>query len=169
MNCIAVVDGHWGIGRDNTLLFSIPGDMARFRELTTGGVVIMGRKTLESLPRSEPLKNRINVVFTRDESMQVPGAVICRSLPDLAETLKMHEPHNVFVIGGEAIYRLLLDYCEFAYITKVDANGHADRFFPDLDKEIAWVVDEQSEPASHNGLHYHFLRYHNRCPKSIPE
>ena len=108
MNLIAAVDKNWAIGRNNKLLVSIPDDMKFFRETTTGKVVVMGRKTLESFPGKKPLKNRVNIVLTGDRSYQADGAVIVHDMEELHEELKKYPSEDIYVIGGESIYKQLL-------------------------------------------------------------
>ena len=103
MNLIVAVDKNWAIGKDNKLLVSIPDDMKFFRETTSGKVVVMGRKTLESFPNGKPLKNRVNIVLTRDESYQVKDAIVVHSKEELDKELAKYNSDDIFVIGGESI------------------------------------------------------------------
>ena len=135
MNLIAAVDKNWAIGRNNKLLVSIPDDMKFFRETTTGKVVVMGRKTLESFPGKKPLKNRVNIVLTGDRSYQADGAVIVHDMEELHEELKKYPSEDIYVIGGESIYKQLLDECDVAHITKIDFAYEADAWFPNLDEK----------------------------------
>ena len=114
MNIIVAADKNWGIGKDNKLLVSIPADMKFFRETTTGNVVVMGRKTLESFPGGLPLKRRTNIVLTKDVNYQVKDAVLVHSVEELLEELKKYDSENVYVIGGDSVYRQLLPYCDIA-------------------------------------------------------
>ena len=118
MNLIASADRNWAIGKNNELLVRVPEDMKFFRRMTTGKVVVMGRKTLESFPNQAPLPNRVNVVLTRDRSYQKEGVVLVHDMEELGEELKKYPDGDVFVIGGESIYRQLLDNCDTAYITR---------------------------------------------------
>lgn len=122
MNIIVAADKNWGIGKDNKLLVSIPADMKFFRETTTGNVVVMGRKTLESFPGGLPLKRRTNIVLTKDVNYQVKDAVLVHSVEELLEELKKYDSENVYVIGGDSVYRQLLPYCDIAHVTKLPAN-----------------------------------------------
>ena len=130
MNLIVAVDKNWAIGKDNKLLVSIPDDMKFFRETTTGKVVVMGRKTLESFPNGKPLKNRVNIVLTRDPNYEVKDAIIVHSKDELDKELKKYNQEDIFVIGGESIYRLMLDDCQKAFVTYVDYAYDADTYFP---------------------------------------
>ena len=141
MNLIVNVDKNWAIGNKNKLLVSIPADMKFFRETTTGNVVVMGRKTLESFPGGQPLKNRTNIVLTRDAHYQVKGAVVVHSLEELLEELKQYPDESIYVIGGESVYRMMLPYCTEAYVTKTDHAYDADTYFPNLDEEEDWILE----------------------------
>ena len=135
MNLIAAVDKNWAIGKNNELLVSIPNDMKMFRQMTTGKVVVMGRKTLESFPNGLPLKNRVNIVLTKNQNYQVKGAIIVHSVEEVLEELKKYDSEDVYVIGGEQIYRQMLPYCDTAHMTKIDHAYEADAYFPNLDEK----------------------------------
>ena len=159
MNLIAAVDTNWAIGKVNGLLGSIPADMKFFRETTTGKVVVMGRKTLESFPNGLPLKNRVNIVLTTDYSYQVKDAVIVHSKEELEEELQKYNSEDIYVIGGESVYRLLLDACDTAHITKIDYAYEADAFFPNLDENPDWEIVADSEEQTYFDLEFYFLKY----------
>ena len=162
MNLILSADRNWAIGKDNKLLVRIPADMKFFRETTTGKVVIMGRKTLESFPNGLPLKNRTNIVLTANPDYQARGAVLVHSEAELAEELKKYNDKEIYVIGGESIYRMLLDQCDTAYVTKIDYQYEADTFFPNLDERPEWELVEQSEEQTYFDLEYCFVKYQRR-------
>lgn len=159
MNLIVAVDENWAIGKGNRLLVSIPQDMKFFRETTTGKVVVMGRKTLESFPGGQPLKNRVNIVLTRDVGFQAKGAVVCGSMEEVLEELKQYAEEDVYIIGGESIYRQFLPYCKKAYITKVFHKYDADTYFPDLDREEEWKMTQVGEEQTYFDLEYIFSIY----------
>ena len=138
MNAIAAVSRDWGIGRAGELLFHIPEDLRRFRALTTGGTVIMGRKTLDSLPGGRPLPNRRNLVLTRNAAFSRPGVEAVRSPEALLALLEGQDPDRVWVCGGGEIYRLLLPWCRTCHITRVYEAPESDAFFPDLDRLPQW-------------------------------
>lgn len=163
MNLIAAVDKNWAIGRNNKLLVSIPDDMKFFRETTTGKVVVMGRKTLESFPGKRPLKNRVNIVLTNDQSYQVDGTVIVHDMDELHEELKKYDSEDIYVIGGESIYRQLLDECDVAHITRIDFAYEADAWFPNLDEKEEWVVTADSEEQTYFDLEYYFYKYEKKA------
>ena len=169
MNYIACVDENWGIGKNGDLLFSIKGDMKFFRETTLGKTVVMGRKTLLSFPGSKPLKNRRNIVLTKNRDFSCEGAEIVHSTKELSDLLKNDkaDSDNIFVIGGAQIYNALYKFCKTAYITKVSADGNADVFIKDLDKEQDWTVSSKSQSFCENGLEYTFYTYENSSPESF--
>ena len=130
MNLIVAVDKNWAIGLKNKLLISIPADMKFFRDTTMGKVVVMGRKTLETFPSGQPLKRRTNIVLTRDKNYQVKDAVVVHTVEELLEELTQYDEEEIYVIGGESIYRQLLPYCKVAHVTKIDHAYEADTYFP---------------------------------------
>ena len=159
IRAIVCVDKNWGIGKNNGLLFSIPEDMKFFRETTTGATVCMGRKTLLSFPNGKPLKNRKNVVlcsagFERDD---------CACVHDeesLFSELKKSEG-DVYVIGGGRFYKTMLPYCEEVLVTKVDHDGGADVFFPNLDKDPDFALVNCGEEQKSGDLVFRFTKYKN--------
>lgn len=159
MNLIAAVDKNWAIGCKNQLLVSIPADMKFFREITTGKVVVMGRKTLESFPNAQPLKKRVNIVLTHDLNFKAGDAVIVHSMEELREELKKYPSEDIYVIGGESVYRELLDDCDTAHITKIDYAFEADTYFPNLDENPQWHITQDSEEQTYFNLEYYFYKY----------
>ncbi len=162
MNLIAAVDENWAIGKNNQLLVRIPADQKFFREMTTGKVVVMGRKTLESFPNGQPLKNRTNIVLTRNKDYAVKEAIVVHSMDELHDELKKYNSEDVFVIGGEKIYEQLLDECDVAHITKIDFAYDADAYFPNLDKNPDWEITGDSEEQTYFDLEYYFYRYEKK-------
>lgn len=159
MNLIAAVDKNWAIGCKNKLLVSIPADMKFFRETTIGKVVVMGRKTLESFPNGMPLKKRMNIVLTHDKTYKVPDAILVHSMEELHEELKKYPSEDIYVIGGETIYKQLLDECDVAHITKIDYEFEADAYFPNLDELPEWKITQDSEEQTYFDLEYYFYKY----------
>lgn len=159
MKMIAAVDKNWAIGLKNKLLVSIPNDMKFFRQMTTGHVVVMGRKTLESFPNGLPLKNRVNIVLTEKKDYDGKGAVVVHSMDELHEELKKYDSDDVFVIGGASIYQALVDECDTAYITKVDFAYQADAWFPNLDRDPHWTLAEEGEEETYFNIEYCFATY----------
>ncbi len=159
MNLIVAVDKNWAIGKNNKMMWSIPADMRFFREKTTGHVIVMGRKTLESFPNGLPLKQRTNIVLTANRDYRVKGAMVVNTMDELLERLRAYEPQDIFVIGGESIYRQLLPYCDTAYITKIDHAYDADTYFPNLDELPEWTMTEVSEEQTSFDLEFVFSKY----------
>ena len=163
MKLIVAVDEKWGIGKKNDLLFSIPEDMKHFREVTSGKTVVMGLNTLRSFPGGRPLKNRINIVLSDEDIPAQEGLVICRSLDELKKELKKYPPDELFIIGGGMMYRQFCDYCSEAEITKVEADGEATVFFPNLDQKENWECAAIGEPIVTNGYTVRFCTYKNQA------
>ncbi|SHJ34137.1 dihydrofolate reductase [Hespellia stercorisuis] len=162
MNLIVAVDKNWGIGKNNKLLASIPSDMKFFRETTTGKVIVMGRKTLESFPGGQPLKNRVNIVLTRDKKYTVKGAEVFHSAEDVLEALKQYATEDIYVIGGESVYRQFLPHCSLAHVTKIDHAYEADTYFPNLDEMPDWELTGISEEQTCFNLEFVFARYERK-------
>lgn len=159
MNLIVAVDSNWAIGYKNDLLVRIPADQRFFRETTTGKVVIMGRKTLESFPQKQPLKNRTNIVITKDKNYTVNDAIVVHSVEEALEKVQGIDTDQIYVIGGATIYEQFLPYCDVAHVTKIDYAYQADTYFPDLDKDPEWKLVADSEEQTYYDLVYYFNRY----------
>ena len=166
MDLIVAVGAEWGIGCEGDLLFPIPEDMKYFRTMTQGKVVVMGRKTLESLPGGKPLKKRTNIVLSQNPDYTVEGAQVCQSLDEVLAAVRGYAEDEVMVIGGAGIYRALLPYCKRAYVTHVEATAPADTYFPDLTKEPGWALVKEGEQQEHEGLRYRFCVYENSAVKA---
>ena len=159
MDVIAAVDRNWAIGKGGDQLCYLPADLKRFQALTTGHPVILGRKTLATFPGGRPLKNRRNLILSRDPDFAPEGAEVFREL----DSLRAAAPADSFVIGGESVYRALLGWCGTAYITKIGrAWEGADAFFPNLDDDPAWFVAEEGEPLEHQGIPFRYVTYKRR-------
>ena len=159
MNLIVAADKNWGIGKNNELLVQIPNDMKMFRSTTIGNVVVMGRKTLESFPNGKPLPKRTNIVLTKNKNYAAKGAIVVHSKEELLEELKKYPEEDIFVIGGESIYRMLLPYCTTAYVTRTDYAYDADTYFPNLDELPEWKLVEESEEETYFDIEYRFTKY----------
>lgn len=159
MNLIVAVDSNWAIGNKDRLLVSIPNDHKRFREETTGKVVVLGRKTLQTFPQGLPLKNRTNIILSRDKNYEVKDAVAVHSVEELLEELKKYDTEDVYIIGGESIYRQLLPYCDTAHVTKIGHKYEADTWFPNLDEDPEWEITADSDEQTYFDIAYTFVRY----------
>lgn len=156
---IASADKNWGIGYENRLLARIPEDMKHVSGKTAGKVIVMGRKTLESFPGGKPLPNRTNVVLTTNPGFTADGAIIVHSIEHLMETLKDYDG-EIYVFGGESIYRQLLPFCTKAYITRFNEEFRADSFLPCLDDIDGWELVKKGEwERSMKGIEYRFDEY----------
>lgn len=162
MNFVVAVDENWAIGNKNKLLVSIPNDMKMFRELTTGKVVVLGRKTLETFPGGQPLKNRTNIILSRNADYEVNGAIVVHSVEELLDELKKYDSEDVYIIGGDSIYKQMLPYCDTAHVTKIDHAYEADSYFPNLDKDPEWEVTADSDEQVYFDLTYHFVKYERK-------
>ena len=159
MNLIVAVDENWAIGNKNELLIRIPADHKMFRQETTGKVVVLGRKTLETFPGGLPLKNRTNIILSTKKDYEVKDAIVVHSVEELMEELKKYEENQIYIIGGESVYRQMLPYCDTAHVTKIDRSYEADAFFPDLDKDPDWQITAESDEQSYFDTTYAFLKY----------
>ena len=155
MVAIVAVDARWGIGRDNGLLFHISDDLKRFRALTEGKTVLMGRKTLQSLPGGRGLPRRRNVVLTGDKDFQAENTEIVHSAAEAAWVAG----EDAWVIGGESVYRAFLPLCSRVYVTRIAADGGADTFFPDLSVDPQWRLDRRGEDMTENDLTFRYEEY----------
>lgn len=158
MKTIVVVDENWNIGKDGGLLVHLPGDLKYYKAKTIGKTVVIGRKTLESFPGSKPLPGRANLVLTRNEQYTPEGCQVFHSKEALMEHLG-NDTEEVYISGGENVYRQFLEDCDKFYITKIYKSFPADRSFPNLDQredmEITWSSDMQEE----KGIKYQFFEY----------
>ena len=159
MNLIVAVDKNWAIGNKGKLLVRIPNDMKNFRETTTGKVVVLGRKTLETFPQGLPLKNRTNIIMSKNPSYNVKDAIIVHSIEELLEELKQYNTEDVYIIGGDSIYKQMLDYCDKAIVTYIDNAYEADAFIPNLDENPSWKLVSESEEMNCFDIEYYFRLY----------
>ena len=162
MNIIAAVDKNWAIGNKGDLLIRIPADLKLFQSETMGKVVVLGRKTLDTFPGGLPLKGRTNIIMSTKPDYQVKNATVVHSLEELRIELKKYPSEDVFVIGGESIYRMLLPYCDIAHITKIDHAYEADTYFPNLDELSEWQITADSDEQTYFDIAYEFLKYERR-------
>lgn len=156
MDLIVAVYDDWGIGCCGTQPVALSADRKFFRETTRGATVIAGRKTVADFPGQKPLPGRKNILLTRQD-MALDGFVVCHSPEEAAELTKRDA--RVFVIGGGSIYKQMLPMCEKAYVTKVHACPKSDTYFPDLDKDTAWELQEVLASGEENGISYEMCLY----------
>ncbi len=165
IRAIVHADKKWGIGKNNDMMFSLPKDMKFFRETTSGHTVVMGGNTLRSFPGGKPLKNRVNIVVSRGHVCD--ECIVVRDMDALKAEMKKRENEEIYVIGGGAIYKELLPYCHEALVTKVDADGGAEVFFPNLDEDENFACVYESEPMDDNGNRIRFTTYKNNAVRPL--
>ncbi len=163
MNLIVAADENWGIGKDGGLLTHLSGDLKYFKEKTKGKVVVMGRATLESLPKGRPLPERTNIVLTRDTSFEKEGCVIVNDMERLLAECAKYDPEDVMIIGGEQIYMQLIRQCERLFITKIFGDFDADKHLMNVDRMRSFELVWESDIKEENGISYQFLEYRKRA------
>ncbi len=168
IKAILSADLNWGIGNKGKLLKRVPEDMKFFAKTTKGKVVVMGRETLESLPGGRPLTDRVNIVLSSKGKFDIEGLIVCRSLEELFSALLRYNAEDVFIIGGESVYRQLLPYCTHVYVTRFYREFEADRRFPNLDSFENWEIVSESGLNQYEGMDFRYIKYKNRCPVELP-
>ncbi len=160
IKAIVAVDKKWGIGRNNDLLFHLPEDMKFFRATTLDKTVVMGSNTLKSFPGGKPLPRRRNIVLYPGGEKREDCEIV-DSIDELKAILKELENEEVYIIGGAMFYRTMLDYCQEALVTKVDADGEAEVFFENLDERDGWRCVQESDSVVTEGYAIRFTVYKN--------
>ena len=158
------MDNHWAIGNQGELLVSIPEDHKFFRQITMGNVVVLGRKTLAGFPNGLPLAGRDNIILSTKPDYEVRGGCVAHSKEELFEILRTYKDREIFVIGGGQIYEMLLPYCRYAHVTKIDYDYAADTYFPNLDELDNWELIADSEEHTYFDLEFYFHKYENKSP-----
>ena len=163
ISAIVAVDNNWGIGYNGDLLLSIPDDLKRFKAITTGHNVVMGKNTWESLPK-KPLPYRINIVIDYRDTIDYRDDYIIGNLEDITNMMKfsIEKDPNVefFIMGGGSIYKQLLPLCDRVYLTKINHSfENVDTFFPNLDTTGDWVSVPLDFPREYNGITYQYWLY----------
>ena len=156
MDAIVAVYSDWGIGDGGTQPVVLKADRVHFRQVTDGNAVIVGRKTLSDFPGGRPLKNRYNIVVTRQD-IQIEGAQVVHSTEEALTAAAEHP--RCLVIGGASVYKQFYPHYDRVFLTKIDLTPHSDSFFPNLDADPAWVCTEEGEWLEENGLRYCFCTY----------
>lgn len=173
MRLIAAVDRNWGIGYQDDLQFRIRSDLKRFRQLTVGGIIICGRKTLMSFPAGKPLDQRVNIILSRSTSFVAEDAIICHDMTmafaKLNELLEQGWRNDqINVIGGADIFDQFLPYCHEALITLVHQEKPADRYLQRIDQMENWVLTQQSPMQSEDAIFYEYRTYRQNRPELWP-
>jgi dihydrofolate reductase len=169
MNAIAAADRNWAIGKDGGMLYRLPLDLKYFAGKTKGKVLVMGRATLDSFPGGKPLPNRHHIVLSRNLEFARDGVQVVSSVQALSQAISEYRPEDVMLLGGDSVYRLLIDCCELAYVTRVDARAPADSFFPNLDTRRHWQLVSCEDPALDNGYLIRFCVYRNHRVRGLDE
>lgn len=159
MNIIVAVDENWAIGNKGDLLVRIPNDQKMFRLETTGKVVVLGRKTLDTFPQKQPLPNRTNIILSRNPEYTVKNAVVKHSLRELLDELKKYKSEDIYIIGGSEVYEQLLPYCDVAHVTWIEHTYAADRYFTNLDQSPEWKMTAESDELTYFDIPYYFRKY----------
>lgn len=156
MRAIVCADANWGIGSAGDLQVHISADLKRFKALTMGCPVILGRKTLSTFPGGRPLPGRENLVLSRNPDFAPEGVQVFARVEDLLAVA----PETAWLIGGGELYRQLLPHCTQVEVTRLDATLPADTWFPDLDAHPEWEKTHREGGFAHEGLTYYFDTYH---------
>ncbi|MFV0484314.1 MAG: dihydrofolate reductase [Bacteroidales bacterium] len=158
---ICAVDNNMGIGKDNDMLFYISEDLKRFKQLTSGQAVVMGRKCWESLPK-RPLPNRENIVMTTNTDYKCEGGILANSVEQVLAMTK--DTDKVFIIGGAQIYKLFMPYATSLLITEIDnSSKDADVFFPDIDMNVWKIADKSEINTDANQVRYRYVNFKKRA------
>lgn len=152
ISLIAAIDENRAIGKDNKLIWDLPSDLRRFKQITTGHPIVMGRKTFESIGR--PLPNRTNIIITRDQNYSAPGSVVTHSLEEALKKAREVEQQEIFIIGGGQIFEQAIGRADKLYLTVVQGTHDADSFFPDYS---IFTKVLKKESGSENGLNFTYL------------
>lgn len=160
MIAIVAVDKNWGIGKGGEQLIYISRDLKRFREFTTGNTIVLGRKTMYTFPGSKPLKNRRNLILSRNPDFQPEGAEVFPGLEELME--QVTDPDNTYVVGGASVYHTMIGQCDRAYVTKIDAEYPADCWFPNLDADPNWEVESEEDWQEQDGVRFRYVNYRRK-------
>ena len=162
ISAIVAVDKNWGIGYQGQLLEHIPEDMKHFKELTTNHVVVMGRKTWDSLP-NKPLKNRLNIVITSGERQYKEMTCFIGMAEAMSRLAHVDDDEEWFIIGGGSIYEQLLSYCDRVYVTFIEKKyENVDTYFPNLNKMKEWEISYCTALREYNGIDYAFATYNRK-------
>ncbi len=159
MNAIVAVDSNWAIGNKGQLLIRIPADQKMFKAETLGGVVVLGRKTMDTFPGRRPLPERTNMILSTQKDYAVKDAVVVHSVEQLIDELKSYPSEKIYIIGGDSVYKQMLPYCDTVHVTKIDREYEADAYFPNLDDDPDWEITATSEEQVYFDTTYTFIKY----------
>ena len=159
MEAVVAVYSDWGIGCGGTQPIVVSADRKHFREVTGTGAVIVGRKTLADFPGGKPLKNRVNIVVTR-QNMEIENAIVAHSVEEAAEIASGYD--KAYVIGGASVYKKMLPWCSKVHATVLDCAPKSDVFFPNLDESNDWACTDPGNWQEENGIRYRFATYERK-------
>ena len=162
MNLIVAVNSDWGIGYNGTQSIVLPEDRLHFQKLTTGGIIIAGRKTFEDFGR--PLPNRVNIIMSHNMNFRADGIIVAHSVDEVLATISDYTTESIYIIGGGSIYNLFLPMCTRAYVTSIKAAPPSDTYITNLDESPNWTLDNRGETIEHHGIWYSFDEYINSNP-----
>ena len=163
MDLIVCVDNNWAIGHKGDQHIAIPDDRKFFQKVTMGHAIVVGRKTLATFPNGLPLKGRENIILTTDRNFKAKDATVVHDFDELKAAIKAVEAsgRDVYCVGGGKVYEMLVPYCRYAHVTKVNYSYEADTFFPNLDKVDNWKVVDDSDEQTYFSIEYYFYKYEN--------
>ena len=160
MKAIVAVDSNWAIGNKGQLLVSIPADQKdNFRRRTSGNTIVYGRKTLETFPQKIVLPNRRNIILSTRKDYTVKNAEVAHNRDELMDLIKNENSDDVYIIGGETVYKQFIDDCDTAIVTFIDKAYEADAYFPNLDKDPNWELVEESDEQVYFDITYTYRIY----------
>ncbi len=162
MNAIVAVDSNWAIGNKGQLLIRIPADQKMFKAETIGGVVVLGRKTMDTFPGRKPLPERTNIILSTNPDYKVQDGIVVHSVEQLIDELKSYPSEKIYIIGGDSVYKQMLPYCDTVHVTKIDREYEADAYFPNLDEDPGWEITASSEEQVYFDTTYTFLKYERK-------
>ncbi len=162
MNAIVAVDSNWAIGNKGQLLIRIPADQKMFKAETIGGVVVLGRKTMDTFPGRKPLPERTNIILSTNPDYKVQDGIVVHSVEQLIDELKSYPSEKIYIIGGDSVYKQMLPYCDTVHVTKIDREYEADAYFPNLDEDPDWEITASSEEQVYFDTTYTFLKYERK-------
>jgi dihydrofolate reductase len=159
ISIIVAVSEDWGIGKNNELLWHISEDLKRFKRLTTGNSIIMGKRTWESLPR-KPLPGRKNIVLTDNPAEKIENAITAYSIEDAIG--KCEKGEEIFIIGGGSIYKQFMPVADRLYITHVHKKAAADIYFPEIDLKLWKITEKEEFKSGENSIPYTYAIYERK-------
>lgn len=162
MNIMVTADERWVIGSGDKLLVQIPRNQKLFMEETTGKIVVVGRKALQTFPQGMPLQGRTTIVLSKNKDLKIKGALVMDSLESLLKELKKYKSEDIYIVGGESVYAQLLPYCDVVHVTKVDHVYSGNKYFPNLDNDPDWEITAESDEQTYFDIPYTFLKYERR-------